>query len=93
VFFLQAELKTDMHAGLTAADRRELAQLQPALEGLTKDLAAAKKARNQVRAACTCGTAPFYMHEWQRTSRLSFDACNMVTAVGPTPSALTAPCM
>jgi hypothetical protein len=49
----QAELKTDMHAGLTAADRRELAQLQPALEGLTKDLAAAKKARNQVRTLLT----------------------------------------
>jgi hypothetical protein len=38
-----------MHAGISAAERRELAQLQPALEGLTKELAAVRKARNQVR--------------------------------------------
>lgn len=44
----QAELKTDMHAGLTAAERRELAELQPAIEGLAKELAAACKARSQV---------------------------------------------
>jgi hypothetical protein len=67
VFFMQAELKTDMHAGLTAADRRELAQLQPALEGLTKDLAAAKKARNQV-----CMQLALVAHQGQRTPRLSF---------------------
>lgn len=51
ILFFQAELASDMHAGLSAAERRELAQLQPALEGLTKELAAARKARNQVRIA------------------------------------------
>ncbi|KAF6265896.1 RecF/RecN/SMC [Scenedesmus sp. NREL 46B-D3] len=49
----EAELKTDMHAGLTAAERRELAQLQPALEGLAKELAAARKARNQAQSQVT----------------------------------------
>jgi hypothetical protein len=46
---VQAELKTDMHAGLSAAERRQLEQLQPSIEGLTKELAAARKERNQVR--------------------------------------------
>ncbi|WIA11815.1 hypothetical protein OEZ85_011905 [Tetradesmus obliquus] len=49
----EAELASDMHAGLSAAERRELTQLQPALEGLTKELAAARKARNQAQSQVT----------------------------------------
>lgn len=46
--WLQAELATDMHAGLTAAERRQLADLQPEIEVLTKGVRQANKAFLQV---------------------------------------------
>jgi hypothetical protein len=45
---VQAELATDMHAGLTAAERRQLGELQPQIEALEKELSQAKKAAGQV---------------------------------------------
>ena len=46
---VQAELATDMHAGLTAAERQQLAELQPQIDALEKELSKAKKAAVQVR--------------------------------------------
>lgn len=37
-----------MHATLSPTERRQLAELQPAMEQLHKDVQAAKKARTQV---------------------------------------------
>jgi hypothetical protein len=45
---LQAELATDMNAGLSSAERRQLAELQPQIEGLEQQLKDAKKAAGQV---------------------------------------------
>lgn len=45
-----------MHAGLTPADRKQLEELQPAIEQLTKELAEARKARNKVIALYRGGT-------------------------------------
>lgn len=46
---LQAELATDMNAGLSVAERRQLSELQPQIEGLEQQLKDAKKAAGQVR--------------------------------------------
>jgi hypothetical protein len=40
-----------MHAGLTAAERRQLGELQPQIEALEKELSQAKKAAGQVSQA------------------------------------------
>lgn len=37
-----------MHAGLTAAEKRQLSALQPKIDQLTQELNTAKKARHQV---------------------------------------------
>lgn len=55
---LQAELATDMHAGLSAAERRQLAELQPQIGALQQELKQAKKARSQVR----CTALPLLYH-------------------------------
>lgn len=49
VCFLQAELATDMNAGLSSAERRQLGELQPQIEALEQELKQAKKAASQVR--------------------------------------------
>eukprot|EP00878_Enallax_costatus_P007647 GHUV01008006.1.p1 GENE.GHUV01008006.1~~GHUV01008006.1.p1 ORF type:complete len:1195 (+),score=501.93 GHUV01008006.1:213-3797(+) len=49
----QAELGTDMHAGLSAAEKRQLTALQPKIDQLTQDLNKAKKARHQAQSQVT----------------------------------------
>lgn len=51
---MQAELATDMNAGLSAAERRQLAELQPQTEGLEQQLKDAKKAAGQVSHPTVC---------------------------------------
>lgn len=46
---LQAELATDMNAGLSSAERCQLGELQPQIEALEQELKQAKKAASQVR--------------------------------------------
>ncbi|KAF8071065.1 SMC3 [Scenedesmus sp. PABB004] len=67
----QAELGTDMHAGLTPAERKRLAQLQPSVEGLSKELAAARKARTQGAAAVTKLTTRLNTNLLRRLEELS----------------------
>eukprot|EP00879_Flechtneria_rotunda_P012761 GHRR01013325.1.p1 GENE.GHRR01013325.1~~GHRR01013325.1.p1 ORF type:complete len:1111 (+),score=537.85 GHRR01013325.1:324-3656(+) len=49
----EAELKSDMNAGVSATERRQLADLQPAIEDLQQQLSQAKKIRNQVQSQVT----------------------------------------
>lgn len=46
---MQAEMATDIHAGLTSAERQQLAALQPQIELLQQQFDQAKKTKSQVR--------------------------------------------
>lgn len=69
---LQAELATDMNAGLSAAERRQLGELQPQIEGLEQQLKDAKKAAVQV------GRPP----SQQQPGRVVLHACGDAGAPG-----------